>query len=65
MIVMMICNYEEGKVAFDKKLVLKIGFTIISNTFLHYYDYDEIDMMMHMKIMIILMRIKWIVKLRN
>ena len=62
---MMICNYEEDKVAFDRKLVLKFGFRIISNTFLHYYDYDEIDMMMHMKIMIILMMIKWIVKLRN
>ena len=49
----------------DWKIVLKFGFRIISNTFVHYNDYDEIDMMMHMKIMIILMRIKWIVKLRN
>ena len=54
---MMICNYEEDKVDFDGNIVLKFGFRIVSNTFLHYYDYDEIDMMMHMKIMIILMRI--------
>ena len=62
---MMICNYEEDKVDFDGNIVLKFGLRIVTNTFLHYYDYDEIDMMMHMKIMIILMMIKWIVKLRN
>ena len=63
----MICNYEEDKVDCDRKEVrkLKFGFRIISNTLLRYYDYDEIDIMMHMKIMIILMRIKWIIKLRN
>ena len=54
---MMISNYEEDKVYCDGKIVLKFGLRIISNTFLHYYDYDEIDMMMHMKIMITLMRI--------
>ena len=62
---MMICNYEDDKMDCNGNIVLKFGFRIITNTFLHYYDYDEIDMMMHMKIMIILMRIKWIVKLRN
>ena len=62
---MMICDYEEDSVDCKWKIVLKFGFRIISNTFLQYYDYDEIDMMMHMKIMIILMMIKWIVKLRN
>ena len=54
---MMICNYEEDKVDFDGNIVLRFGLRIVTNTFLHYYDYDEIDMMMHMKIMIILMRI--------